>query len=503
MKIFTVSLTREADAYTIQNEPIADIDLMERASRMCSEWLHGNIPEDWPVNLFCGTGNNGGDGLAIARMLHESGHPVRVFIAGPMEKMTPSCLNNLRRLPLKPAFLEGNPAILPALRNHEVAIDALIGSGLSKPAEGFVADVIHHINRGDSMIVSIDVPSGLLCDETMRSFHQPTVIKADITLTFAPPKAAFFFPENGQYTGDWHLLDIGIHQAYIEEAEVSDFMITRNDIQSFLHHRLKFAHKGNFGHALLLCGSFGKSGAAVLAAKACLRSGTGLVTVRVPACGVTVLQSAVPEAMVSPDPGEHCLTGFPDLIAFSAIGAGPGTGTDERTASMLKLLIQEYQRPIVFDADAINLLANNKTWLGFIPRGSIFTPHFREFERLTRRAEDDFDRNRLQREFSLRFGCFVVLKGAHTAVTTPDGRCFFNTTGNPGMATGGSGDVLTGIITGLLAQEYTPLEACLLGVYLHGMAGDMAFEANGAEALIAGDIIDNIGKAFKSLYGKL
>ena len=298
------------------------------------------------------------------------------------------------------------------------------------------------------------------------------------------------------------MLDIGISREFIDAATVQNFMLIQDQMGQILRKRNKFAHKGNFGHTLLICGSKGKMGAAVLSARAALRSGAGLVTIHIPNAGISILQTAAPEAMLSIDPDEDNFTAVPDLSSYSSIATGPGIGTDSKTAGALKVLIQNTSRPLIFDADAINILAENKTWLGFLPKGSIFTPHPREFERLAGKSSNNFERNRMQREFSLKFQCCIVLKGAHTAITAPDGRCFFNTTGNPGMATGGSGDVLTGIIAGLLAQGYPSLDSCLLGVYLHGLSGDLALKEQGFEALTASDIIDNLGKSFQTLYGK-
>jgi NAD(P)H-hydrate epimerase len=373
---------------------------------------------------------------------------------------------------------------------------------LSRPADGIAAEVIQWINSSGATIVAVDVPSGLFCDSTSQSVNQPVVIRADYTLTFSPPKLAFFFPENDRFAGDWQLLDIGLMPSFLDSAVVQNFMLTRKDIHPILRKRNKYAHKGNFGHALLICGSTGKMGAAILSAMACLRSGTGLVTVHIPRSGISILQTAVPEAMVSIDRDEDTWATVPDLSVCSSIAIGPGIGQSTKSATALKLLIQNTRGPIIFDADAINLLAENKTWLGFIPKGSIFTPHLKEFERLAGKSSNDFDRNQLQRDFSIRHQCYVILKGAHSAITGPDGCCYFNTTGNPGMATGGAGDVLTGIIAGLMAQGYSSMESCQLGVYLHGLSGDIALATTGCEALIATDIINNLGKSFQTLYGK-
>jgi NAD(P)H-hydrate epimerase len=363
--------------------------------------------------------------------------------------------------------------------------------------------VIRHLNGQASITVAIDVPSGLFCDETVTGSHDPAIIHADHTLTFSPPKLAFFFPENDRYVGFWHLLDIGISQDYIDQAETHQYYTTSQDCKKILRRRNKFSHKGNFGHAYLICGSRGKLGAAVLAAEACLRSGPGLVTAHIPRSGNVILQTAVPEAMLFLDEDEDIFTGIPDISNYSSIAIGPGIGQADETKRALKHLIQNSNLPIIFDADALNILGENKTWIPFVPKGSIFTPHPREFERLVGKSSDDFDRIRIQREFSVKHGVYVVLKGAHTAITTPDGNCYFNITGNPGMATGGSGDVLTGILAGIKAQGYSSLETCLLGVYIHGLAGDLASEERGHEALIAGDIIQYLGNAFLSIYGEL
>jgi NAD(P)H-hydrate epimerase len=342
----------------------------------------------------------------------------------------------------------------------------------------------------------------LFCDESVAGPPDPAIIHADHTLTFSPPKLALFFPENDRYIGNWHLLDIGILQEYIDQAETHYYYTTHPDCKKILKKRNKFSHKGSFGHAFLVCGSKGKMGAAVLAAKACLRSGPGLVTAHIPRSGNTILQTAVPEAMLFLDADEDIFSGIPDLSGYSSIAIGPGIGQADATRRALKHLIQNSNLPLIFDADALNILGESKTWISFIPKGSIFTPHPKEFERLVGKSSDDFERNKIQREFSIKHGVYVVLKGAHTAITTPDGNCYFNTTGNPGMATGGSGDVLTGILAGIKAQGYSSLETCLLGVYIHGLAGDFAAEERGHEALIAGDIIQHLGNAFLSLYGE-
>lgn len=508
MNILPAQMIREADAVTMRTEPIADIDLMERAARACFNWIRERHPSGVPFAVFCGPGNNGGDGLAVARMLIAAGYRVATRVLSAPDGMSPSCRVNYDRL----LAAAGNDGYLIPQQVTDagslacpdpgcVILDAIFGNGLTRPPEGLPAEVIRFINGSGLPVIAIDLPSGLYCDTSTNATGGP-VVRAGHTLTFAPPKLALFFAENAPCTGTWHLLPIGLDEVFIGSAPVQNHMLTAGELRPLLRERGKFSHKGHFGHTLLLAGSTGKMGAAILASRACLRAGTGLLSARVPAGGNSILQTAVPEAMTLPDESDGCLSGIPDLGPYTAIAAGPGMGTSALAAAALKVLIQEAAVPVVFDADAINILAENKTWLGFLPQGSVFTPHPKEFERLAGKSGDDFERNQRQRDFSVRNQCHVILKGAHTAITTPGGHCYFNTTGNPGMATGGSGDVLTGMLAGLLAQGYPVTEACLLGVYLHGLAGDLALATESRESLVAGDIIQHIGKAFQQLYGK-
>jgi ADP-dependent NAD(P)H-hydrate dehydratase / NAD(P)H-hydrate epimerase len=502
MKILPVEKIREADAYTILHEPVKSVDLMERAAAKCYKWLKKRIDADRPVKIFCGPGNNGGDGLVIARLMADYHSDIAVFVTRFSDKCSDDFLLNYSRLKeFGKISCEDikNGDELPEINENDVVIDALFGSGLSKPVTGFPASLIRHINAAKALVVAIDMPSGLFGD-LHTDVKAGAVIKADFTLTFQFPKLAFMFAENDSLVGEWEVLDIGLHEDFIRNTKVKDYLLTKQIAGRLLKPRTKFAHKGNFGHALLIAGGYGRMGAAVLASEACLRSGVGLLHAHVPAKGVAVIQTAVPEAMVTIDKDEECLTALPELSPFTAIGIGPGIGFNEKTKMALKLLIQNSSVPLLFDADAITILGENKTWISFVPKNSIFTPHPKEFERLVGKASDDFQRNQLQRDFCIKHGVYVVLKGAHTCICGPDGVCYFNTTGNPGMATGGSGDVLTGLILGLLAQNYHPKDACLLGVYIHGLAGDLAARKNGLEALLASDIIIKIGSAFKKLY---
>jgi len=499
MKILPIEIVREADAYTIAHEPIPSIELMERAANSCYKWIRKRMHKKEAVSIICGTGNNGGDGLVIARLLAEKGFHVQVTVIRFTDKSSADFQTNYDRLDDKVSIhnlKEGDE--YPTGLFEGVIIDAILGSGLTRPLTGWVANLIREINKSEAVTIAIDIPSGLFSD--LHSDHKSgAIIKADYTLTFQFPKLAFMFPENEAFVGEWQVLPIGLHPKFVDSVDVKNYFILKEDCRMIYRHRSKFSHKGHYGHALLIAGSYGKMGASVLAARACLKSGVGLLHSHVPQKGYQILQSTVPEAMVSVDEHEDCFSKVPDITMYNAIGIGPGIGFARQTQNALKLLIQNSSVPIVFDADALTILGENKTWISFVPKLSIFTPHPKEFARLAGSWANDFERNKKQREFSVRHGVYVVLKGAHTAITCPDGSCFFNSTGNPGMATAGSGDVLTGIILSLLAQHYPPKHACILGVYLHGLAGDLAAKKFGFEALTAESIIEMLGKAFKKL----
>ena len=467
MKILSIGQTRQADQYTIAHEPISSVDLMERAATQVFEWLKPRLNKDHKVKIFCGNGNNGGDGLVVARLLANEGFTSEVFM-----------VRDLR-----------SEADFPSFADHEVIIDALFGSGLNRPIEGLAAELIEYLNRQQAIRVSIDIASGLFADTPSP---QGAIFKPDYTLTFQQPKLAFLMPENDPYVGQLEVLDIQLHPQYLLEVETNNFLVDREMVKPIIHHRPKYSHKGTYGHALLIAGSEGKTGAAILGAKSCLRTGVGLLSVQLPQSAWTPLQTALPEAMIHVDD---------KLEAFNAIGIGPGLGKDDDAQLRLKRLIQDAKVPLVLDADALNILSENKTWLSFLPAKTILTPHPKEFERLFGKTSTSFERLELLRQMAVKYGIIVVLKGAHTATAMPNGAVFFNSTGNPGMATARSGDVLTGMILSLLAQRYTPEEAAVLGVYLHGLAGDFAADAISQEALIASDITENIGKAFSSITG--
>lgn len=501
MKIFTTSQAAEIDQYTIINEPIASIDLMERASTQLADWIVAYLNINDRIAVFAGTGNNGGDALAVARILAYRNFKVNVFIPDFGGKISDAFSTNRERLKeLKEIAISifNSDEVLPVLTDYDYIIDGLFGSGLSRPLTGFPALLVQHLNLSGIPIIAIDIPSGLMGEDNRKN-NPKNIIQAHFTLTLQYPKLSFFFQENERFTGQWEVLPIGLHPDAIDQTKSSWYYSDFGTIVSLLKPRSKFSHKGTFGHALLVAGSLGKTGAAILAAKGCLKSGTGLVTVHLPHCGNQIIQTALPEAMVSPDDSENVISSIPLLTNYKAVGIGPGIGKSDDTRHALHSLLAHYPAPVVIDADALNLLSVNNEMIKLIPQGSILTPHPVEFERLAGHAESDYERLHLALRFAQIHHVILVLKGAYTAIALPDGNCWFNSTGNPGMATAGSGDVLTGIVTGMLAQGYKPEEAAILGVYLHGLAGDLAVKDLSEEALLAGDIADHLGKAFSLL----
>lgn len=498
MKILNTRQIRELDAYTIQHEPITSIELMERASRSFVDWFMVRVLTTSKVGIVCGTGNNGGDGLAIARMLEGWGYPVKVWIVKGGVTESDDFKTNLRNLPEKIVRREIRTERDVSLGECDVLIDAVFGSGLSRPAEGLYAYVINAINQSSAVRIAVDIPSGLMADEHSSG----TIVRADYTVTFQLPKLAFLLPESYPFTGEWVVVDIGLHRKFIKEASGPYYYTKLKDVRRMLKPRDRFAHKGTYGHALLIAGSYGKIGAAVLASRGALRAGLGLLTVHVPACGYQIIQTAVPEAMAQVDEDRDVFSVAPDVARYSALGIGPGLGQDERTKNALARTLEVFGKPVVIDADALNLLGSDRRLRQLVPPGSILTPHPKEFERLTGPWKDDFERLEMQKQLAVSMKSVVVLKGAFTSVATEKGLVHFNSTGNPGMATGGTGDVLTGVLTGLLAQNYSPEEAAVAGVFLHGLGGDFAADECGMTSLTASDLTDHLPAAFLKVSRK-
>ncbi len=501
MKIFCSKQIAEIDAYTIQKEPIASIDLMERASLKLFEWIFEQYTLQQKFKIFAGPGNNGGDGLALARMLAEAKFEVEVYLIKISKELSPDCQINLERLnSLSHVSIYEITKLddFPSISEKSVVIDALFGSGLSRPLSGLVKDLVKLINDSKAEIIAIDIPSGLFGEDN-SSNDLTNCIHADYTLSFQFPKLSFLFPENAECVGTWEILPIGLHPEVIAILPSFYQLVNESYIRELLKIRSRFSHKGTYGHGLLITGSYGKMGAAILASKASLRSGVGLLTTHIPRLGYDIMQTAVPESMVSIDRSDIIFTEYPELDNFDAIGVGPGIDTKCNSIRALEELIEECDKPMVLDADALNIIGANKELNGLLPKGTILTPHMKEFERILGKSNGAFDRNEKQRAFSQEQSVVMVLKGAFTAITDENGRCYFNPTGNPGMATAGSGDVLTGIILSLLAQGYSSLHAALIGVYVHGLAGDLAAEEIGQDALIASDIVNFLPHAWKKI----
>lgn len=501
MKIFPCGIIKELDAYTIENEPIASVDLMERAAQAVVDSITSQWNRMIPVVIFAGPGNNGGDALAIARLLAGKEYQVEVFLFNPNDALSEDCRINKERLKQIPevVFTEvNNQFVPPALTREHLVIDGLFGSGLNKPLSGGFAAVVKYINASPATVVSIDIPSGLMGEEN-QPMTTTSIIHANYTFSFQLPKLAFLFAENAEYVGRWRLLDIGISEEAINETETDYFLTEEKDIRPLIRHRKKFAHKGNFGHAMLIAGSYGMAGASVLAARACLRSGVGLLTVHAPVRNNDILQTTVPEAMVEIDIHEDCFAYPTDTDNYDAVGIGPGLGQSTETASALINQIRMTQCPMVIDADALNLLSLSRQTLTTIPKGSILTPHPKELERLVGKSNNSYEQLVKACALAQLTNAHIIVKGAYTVVVTPEGQCHFNSTGNPGMATAGSGDVLTGIILALLAQGYTAAEASRIGVFVHGMAGDLARMRYGVIALNANDIIEFLPAAWRRL----
>ena len=499
MKFFNTPLIKAIDAYTIEHEPVASIDLMERAARALTAAILERYAER-AFAVFAGPGNNGGDGLAVARMLHGAGCTVAVWLINPKGKLSPDCAVNLERLRADGVTVTevAGGFVMPAISAGDIIIDALFGSGLDRPVvSGVFADVIRGIDACSNDVVAIDMPSGLLGGENEPALQ--LIVLATLTLTLQFPKLSQLLAENEMFVGELRILDIQLSQRAIEETPSPFFYTCKEDVLPLMRPRAKHAHKGMFGRALLVAGSKGMAGASVLAARAALRSGVGLLTVHVPSCNNVIVQGAVPEAMTSIDNSGCCFSDSIDTVRYTAVGVGPGLGQSAESEAALLALIDNCKAPMVLDADALNILARNPKYMQCLPQGSIITPHVGEFARLFGATDSSYVRLQAAQAYAMTFGVTIVLKGAHTVIVTQMGTMHFNSTGNPGMATGGCGDVLTGCILALLAQGYAAPDAARLAVYAHGLAGDLAACERGQMALVAGDIVDYLPRAWRSL----
>lgn len=504
MKIFTTEQIKKLDEFTIKNEPVASFDLMERAAEQLFRWYHTNFDRSKKINVFIGPGNNGGDGLALARLLSADRYTVHIYYVKISDITSDDWNHNYKRLknetPVLFSVVESTDQF-PLIGSDDIILDAIFGSGLTRPVEGLAALVIKQINQSDSVVVSVDVPSGLFGED--NSENDPDyIVRADYTLSFEFPKLSFMFAENEDFVGEWCVLPIGLSKNAIITTKTPYILADSRYVYSLLKKRNKFDHKGRFGHGILIAGSYGKIGAAILAAKASLRTGIGLITCHVPGCGYQVIQTSVPEAMITTDTDDKCFTDTISSSNYDAAGIGPGLGTSQITRKAFHSFLKNSSgKSVVIDADGINILGLNREWLSELPEKTILTPHPKEFERIAGATANSYKRLERQLEIAAKHNCIVIVKGAYSAIVTPAGEVIFNSTGNPGMATAGSGDVLTGMILSLLSQGYSPEDASVAGVYLHGLAGDLAASKSGFDSLIASDIIDNIGNAYLKVIG--
>jgi len=501
MKLFKSSDIREWDKYTILNEPILSIDLMERAASACADYILKSFnSKNRTIKIFCGLGNNGGDGIAIARILKTKGLNVHAYIVCYSDKKSVDFASNEKKFmehyksDLTYLYLDSE---LPKIEVDDIIIDAIFGTGFNRMLEGITAKIISHINLFAKTVLAIDVPSGLpseIFDAT--ELQNRIIINATHTLTLQVPKLCFMHPETYEFVSDFSVIDIGLSKAFADNLKTDTFYLSSDFVKSLIHQRAKFSHKGNFGHALLAGGSYGKMGSITLTAKAALRTGCGLVTTFIPKTGYTVLQTSLPESMVITDESMFEISEFPNFEKYNAVGIGPGMGTAEQTMKALENCLRNLETSLLLDADAINLVAiilrNNPEFK--LPESSILTPHPKEFDRIAGMAVNSFERLHNQKHFSEKHNCYVVLKGAHTSISCPDGTVYFNSIANPALATAGSGDVLSGIITSLLAQGYEALEASLVGVHLHTICANL-WTSKKRKTMIASDIIEMIPEA--------
>lgn len=501
MKIFSSTQIRAWDQATIENEPISAYLLMERAATACYQWMTENLCLEKKVYIFCGNGNNGGDGMAIARMLYLKGIEVYVFLDENQVYFSPNAETNLLKLKQFSgiSIYDFSKINLLDIPEDVVFIDALFGTGLNRELTGKVAELITFLNTKKTRKISIDLPSGLFPDKSPN--RDAIIFNAEDTLSFQAWKRTFMHPETGKHCGRIHILDIGLDLNFIEKAKSYYYSVDLPHIKKMYIPRPAFSHKGDFGKTCIVGGSFGKIGACVMATKAALRTGSGITFALAPKCGFYILQNACPQAMFLYG-GEDHLTHFV-LDEDFTYGIGPGLGTDPETETALIDFLLQQKKPLVLDADALNILSKNPDYLNHLPENTILTPHPKEFERLFGKAKDSFERLTLAQEKSKALKIIIVLKDHHTQTCCPDGEIYYNTSGNAGMAKGGSGDVLTGIITALLAQGYSPKDAAIFGVWLHGKAADLALAQQSMESLLPTDGIAYLSQVFQLLQKEL
>lgn len=495
MKILNVQQIRQADQYTIENEPIASIDLMERASEQIVDWVCKHFTDECEVVVLAGSGNNGGDGLAIARLLSNHNYKVSVILVLG-ESGSDDFEENLSRLKSIEKVEIFYDFDFSNSKSNSIFIDAIFGSGLSRPIEGEIANLIQKVNNSKGIKLAVDIPSGIFADEPSP---KETIFRSDFTLSFQVPKLAFMIAENQQFIGKYEVLDIGLSREFIDNC-VSDYSIYQllNDIKSLLKVE-SIAHKGIRGRAAIIAGGHARMGAAIIAAKGALHSGIGLLSVQVcPQC-IDVIQNQIPEALILKDENEYVLGSYLDYEKQDVIVFGPAVGFANKTIKLLEELLTTYNGQLILDADAITILAENRELLQLLPKGTILTPHLGEFKRLVGNYPNNFEALMQLKSFCTHHKVVVVLKGKNTAVCNENGQVSFNTTGNQGMAKGGSGDLLCGILAGIAPRVKNAYETAKLAVYLHGIAGDSSYQEYGENYMTPSTMISNLSTTFKSL----
>jgi hydroxyethylthiazole kinase-like uncharacterized protein yjeF len=529
MKVVTTEEMRKIDRETIEGFGVPSVVLMERAGLAVSSKIKELVSRK-RVIIVSGSGNNGGDGLAVARNLHNEGWDVKVFLAARPEDLKRDALIQYKAavkfgVDIKPIKeLLTNYSSLIA--RHSIIVDAILGTGLSKNVSGMLSDVIKLINKSNRPVFSVDIPSGISSDNGQVLGE---AVKAEYTVTFGLPKRGHLLYPGAEYSGKLFIEDIGFPKELLRSEKCNVELLEKNAVSALIHERHSYSHKGDYGHVLVVAGSRGKTGASLMAARACLRTGAGLVTIGIPESLADVFQSRVTEEMtlILPDKGDGTLSEkasnkILDFLNKTAdlLAIGPGIGVSTETEKLMKVLIKNSSKPIVIDADGINSIEGEVEVFSKAKAPIILTPHPGEMARLLSQKSEtnpptppfakggqggitiqdiEKDRINIATSFAKETGTYLILKGVPTIIAIPDGKAFINSTGNPGMATGGTGDVLTGMISGFLSQTMNPLLACILGVYMHGLAGNIAASEKGQHTMIATDIIDKIAAAFYSI----
>jgi len=506
LKVVTAEEMRNIDRRTIEEIGIPGIVLMENAGAKTASLIQevlGGV-EGKNILVFCGRGNNGGDGMVVARHLINSGANVRIFLTARKEDLRGDPLTNLRILEnmgieIKP--ISSLEEIDPFPQTHLI-IDALLGTGIKGLVRGFVAEVIDFINRYGAPVLSVDLPSGLNSD---TGSYEGTCVKANYTVTMALLKRGLLIPPGRDLAGEVTVADISMPQRAVDEEEVKAFLVEENDVRRMLPRRPSETHKNQCGKVFLLAGSVGMTGAATLASMAVLRSGAGVAILGIPQSLNPILEEKLTEVMTRPLPETEMQTlslrsweEVQELIDWAHVLAmGPGLSTQEETKGLVLKIIESLNKPAVIDADGLNALAGRAETLRKLKTDVVLTPHFGELSRLAGIPIEEISKNRIEvtKHWASQLGVILVLKGSPTVIGDPNGNIYINPTGNAGMATAGAGDVLTGTIAGLMAQGASPLDAAIAGVYLHGLAGDLAREDLGEKGLVAGDLVDYLPEA--------